>query len=85
MDTGVLESFAGAARVQLLGEVAGRLDVVLAAGSVARRESPQVVARVEAAVAAAQALLPTLPQRLNRQLLPLKMALHRLCEHHPGR
>lgn len=50
MDTGLLRGFAAGARVDLMKEVGARLDLVLAAGSVARAEAPGAVAALERAV-----------------------------------
>jgi len=50
MDTGLLKGFAAGARVDLIQEVGARLDLVLAAGSVARAEAPGAVAALERAV-----------------------------------
>lgn len=50
MDTSLLKSFAASARVGLLASVSARAAVVLAQGSLARIESPVVVAELERAV-----------------------------------
>ena len=50
MDTSLLRGFAVGARVDLLREVGARLDVVLAAGSGARLEFPQLVGVLEGLV-----------------------------------
>lgn len=50
MDTGLLRGFAAGARGDLIKEVGARLDVVLAAGSVARAEAAGSVAALERAV-----------------------------------
>lgn len=47
MDTSGLKKFAQAARIQLMDQVAAKLDLVLAAGSLARREAPKAVAELE--------------------------------------
>jgi hypothetical protein len=43
MDTGKLKKFAQEARTQLMGQVAAKLELVLAEGSAARREAPAAV------------------------------------------
>lgn len=51
MDTNALKKFAQAARNQLMEQVRGKLGLVLAGGSSARREAPQAVRQLEAAIA----------------------------------
>lgn len=50
MDTNALKKFAQAARNQLMEQVRGKLGLVLAEGSAARREAPQAVKELEAAI-----------------------------------
>ncbi|WP_240230049.1 BREX-1 system adenine-specific DNA-methyltransferase PglX [Devosia lacusdianchii] len=50
MDTNALKKFAQAARNQLMDQVRGKLGLVLAEGSAARREAPQAVRELEAAI-----------------------------------
>jgi type II restriction/modification system DNA methylase subunit YeeA len=47
MDTSGLKKFAQAARTQLMDQVAAKLDLVLADGSLARREAPKAVSELE--------------------------------------
>lgn len=50
MDTNALKKFAQAARNQLMEQVRSKLGLVLAEGSAARREAPQAVKDLEAAI-----------------------------------
>ncbi|MBL8596416.1 MAG: BREX-1 system adenine-specific DNA-methyltransferase PglX [Devosia sp.] len=52
MDTGALKKFAQAARNHLMEQVRGKLGLVLAEGSAARRETPQAVKDLESTIAA---------------------------------
>nr|MDA3889644.1 class I SAM-dependent DNA methyltransferase [Allgaiera sp.] len=51
MDTNALKKFAQAARNLLIDQVSAKLDLVLAEGSAARREHPQAMKELDAAVA----------------------------------
>lgn len=51
MDTNALKKFAATARTLLIDQVAAKLDLVLAEGAPARREHPQAVKDLEAAIA----------------------------------
>ncbi|MCG7363731.1 BREX-1 system adenine-specific DNA-methyltransferase PglX [Roseomonas sp. ACRSG] len=51
MDTAALKKFAPAARTRLIDDVTSRLSLVLAEGSVARRERPAAVRALEGAIA----------------------------------
>ena len=50
MDTKALKTFAQSARNLLMDQVAGKLDLVLAEGSAARRENPQAVKDLESEI-----------------------------------
>lgn len=51
MDTSKLKKFAQFARRTLMGQVSAKLDSVLAGGSAARREHPEAMKKLEAAIA----------------------------------